>query len=170
MKAPICNICLKTEDQLCSHCQNKLDDGKITDKEVEVSRILYELSDNNPSLQDSEIIQVLDADRVLVVVTSEGDGAKVVGKRGRVVKKLAEQVDKSIRVVEQASDDREVIKGLLSPGEIESINKVYTPDGTSRKVVVDEEYRQKVNLSVDELEQFMEEITDTAYTISFEEI
>ena len=40
MKAPIFNICLKTEDQLCSHCQNKLDDDKITDKEVEVSRIL----------------------------------------------------------------------------------------------------------------------------------
>lgn len=169
MKAPICNICLKS-DVLCSHCSTKLEEGKISDIEVKISRKLQDLSEDNPSLQDSEIVRVLEAENVVVVVADEGDGAKVVGRKGRVVKQLAEEVGKSIRVVEKSSDDRETIKGLLSPADIESINTVFRPSGQSQKIVVDEEYKNKINLSISEFEEFVEEITGTEYTLSFEEI
>lgn len=167
MKAPICNVCLKS-DVLCSNCEEKLENGEISELEIKVSRILKDLSNEYGSLRDSEIKHVYDTENVLVIVTSEGDGAKVVGRGGEIVKEIANSVDKSIRVVEASQKDRDVIQGLLSPAEIQSINTVFKPDGESQKVVVPEEYEGKINLSIDELESLIQKITGTDYEISFE--
>ncbi len=167
MKAPICNVCLKS-DVLCSNCEEKLENGEISELEIKVSRILKDLSNEYGSLRDSEIKHVYDTENVLVIVTAEGDGAKVVGRGGEIVKEIADQVDKSIRVVEASQKDRAVIQGLLSPAEIQSINTVFKPEGESQKVVVPEEYEGKINLSIDELESLIQKITGTDYEIAFE--
>ncbi|QGA80295.1 transcription elongation factor NusA [Candidatus Nanohalobium constans] len=167
MKAPICNVCLKS-DVLCSNCEEKLENGEINELEIQISRKLKELSDEYGSLRDSEILHVYDTENVVVIVTAEGDGAKVVGRSGEIVKKVAEEIDKSIRVVEKSENDREVIKGLLSPAEIESVNTVFTPDGEHQKIVVDEEYKGKINMSNEEFEEIIEKITGSHYLLSFE--
>jgi transcription antitermination factor NusA-like protein len=167
MKAPICNVCLKS-DVLCSGCQEKLDEGEITELDIKISRILQDLSNEYGSLRDSEIIKAIDTENVIVIVTGEGDGAKVVGKGGEIVKEIASRVDKSIRIVENSDDNREVIQGLLSPAEIQSINTVFKPDGQSKKIVVDEEYEGKINMSNEEFEHVVEEITGEEYELSFE--
>ncbi|MFB6158591.1 MAG: hypothetical protein ABEJ95_02910 [Candidatus Nanohalobium sp.] len=167
MKAPICNVCLKS-DVLCSNCEEKKEKGEINELEIKISRKLKELSEEYGSLRDSEILNIYDTENVVVIVTAEGDGAKVVGRSGEIVKKVAEEIDKSIRVVEKSDSDREVIKGLLSPAEIESVNTVFSPEGEHKKVVVDEEYEGKINMSVEELEDIIKTITDTYYQLSFE--
>lgn len=169
MKAPICNVCLKS-DVLCSNCEEKLEKGQINELEIKISRKLKELSEEYGSLRDSEIFHVYDAEEVVVIVTAEGDGAKVVGRSGEIVKKVAEEIEKSIRVVEKSENDRDVINGLLSPAEIESINTVFTPDGEHKKIVVDESYKGKINMSTDEFEEVIEKITGNYYLLSFEEL
>lgn len=149
-------------------CEDKLEDGDITETDIKISRILHDLSKEYSSLKDSEIIKVFEMENVIVIVTAEGDGAKVVGRSGEIVKEVASEVDKSIRVVEKAEDDMDTIKGLLSPAEVESINTVFMPEGKSKKIVVDDEYTGKINLSVDEFEEIIKEITDTPYKLSFE--
>lgn len=168
MKAPICNVCLKSEGELCSMCEEKYDEGEISDADIRVSRILHTLSEEYGSLQDSEIKKIFDMENVTVIATAEGDGAKVVGRQGEIVKKIADRIDNSIRVVEAAQDDMEVIKGLLSPAEVESINTVFAPEGQSKKIVVSEEYEGKINLSIEEFEEIIDEITGTNYKLSFE--
>ncbi|MFB6216955.1 MAG: hypothetical protein ABEJ72_08325, partial [Candidatus Aenigmatarchaeota archaeon] len=163
----ICNVCLKS-DVLCSGCEEKLENNEISEIEIEVSRVLQDLSNEYASLRDSEILNVFDAEKVVVIVTAEGDGAKVVGRSGEIVKKVAEELDKSIRVVEKSQDDIETIKGLLSPAEVESINTVFSPEGQSKKIVVSEDYEGKINLSIDEFEEIIEEITEEEYLLSFE--
>ena len=167
MKAPICNVCLKS-DVLCSNCEEKLENGDINELEIKISRKLKELSDEYGSLRDSEILHIYDTENVVVVVTAEGDGAKVVGRSGEIVKKVAEEIEKSIRVVEKSENNRDVIKGLLSPAEIESVNTVFAPEGEHKKIVVSEEYEGKINMSVEELEDIIQTITDTYYQLSFE--
>lgn len=168
MEAPICNVCLKSDGELCSMCEQRIEDGEITNADVRVSRILQDLSEEHGSLKDSEVVRVFDKENVTVIVTAEGDGAKVVGRQGDIVKEVAARIDKSIRVVEAAENDREVIEGLLSPAEIDSINTVFAPGGESKKIVVDKEYDGKINLSVEEFEDIIEEVTGTEYRLSFE--
>ncbi len=167
MKAPICNVCLKS-DQLCSGCEEKLDEAEIDEIDIKISRILQDLSTDYGSLKDSEIKKVFDMENVVAVITAEGDGAKVVGRNGEIVKELADRIEKSIRVVEAAESDMEVIKGLLSPAEVESINTVFKPDGEHQKIVVDESYEGKINLSTDEFEKIINWVTGTDYELSFE--
>jgi transcription antitermination factor NusA-like protein len=151
-------------------CEEKYENDEISDTDIRVSRILHNLSKDYGSLQDSEIEKVFDADKVTVIVTAEGDGAKVVGRKGEIVKKVADRIDKSIRVVEAADDNMEVIQGLLSPAEVESINTVFTPEGESKKIVVSNEYEGKINLTNEEFEDIIEEVTGTRYKLSFEDL
>lgn len=167
MKAPICNVCLKS-DVLCSACKEKLENDEITELEVEISRTLQDLSEEYGSLRDSEILKVLETENVIIIVTAEGDGAKVVGKGGEIVKKIAQEVDKSIRVVEKAKSDKTVIQGLLSPAEVKSINTVFKPSGETKKIVVDEKYEGKINMNIEEFEEVISKITETDYHLSFE--
>jgi len=168
MKAPICNVCLKSEGELCRMCKEKYEENKVTDTDIRISRIMHNLSSEYASLKDSEIIKAFEMENVVVVVTAEGDGAKVVGRSGEIVKKVAENISKSIRVVEKSGEDKETIKGLLSPAEIKSINTVFTPEGKSKKIVVSNEYDGKINLSTEEFEEIIEEITETNYRLAFE--
>lgn len=167
MKAPICNVCLKS-DVLCSGCEEKLEEGEISDIEIKVSRILQDLSNEHASLRDSEILKIFDMENVVVIITADGDGAKVVGRSGEIVKKVAERIDKSIRVVEKSGEDLETIKGLLSPAEVESVNTVFSPDGQSKKIVVNEEFEGKINLSIEEFEDIIDAVTGEEYQLSFE--
>jgi transcription antitermination factor NusA-like protein len=167
MKAPICNVCLKS-DVLCSKCEEKLENGEITDLDIKVSRVLKELSNEHGSLRDSEIVKVYDTENVVVIVTGPDDGAKVVGRKGEIVKKVADEVGKPIRVVEKAENDRDVINGLLSPGEIQSINTVFKPEGESQKIVVDEGFEDKINMTREDLEMIIQEITGEEYELAFE--
>lgn len=167
MKAPICNVCLKS-DVLCSQCSEKLEEGEISELDIEVSRKLKELSNQHGSLKDATIEGTYEAENVVVIITGPGDGAKVVGRSGEIVKEVADEIGKPIRVVEDSESDREVINGLLSPGEIKSINTVFKPDGQGKKIVVDEEYEDKINMNPGELEEAISIITGQAYDLAFE--
>jgi len=78
---------------------------------------------------------------------------KVVGRSGKIVKEVASQVDKSIRVVERSQDDLETIKRTTKPRRVESVNTVFTPEGQSKKIVVSDEYQGKINITEGEFEE-----------------
>lgn len=168
MKTPICDFCLQSDGLLCNGCEAKLEDGDIAQEEVDLARMLYDLSAQIENLEDVEIKQAIPTDNALVIVTAEGDGPKVVGRNGRVVKKIAERFDKSIRIVEDTGDMYKIVEKLLAPVEYESINTVYKPDGEALKVVVDESQEPRVPFSEDEFEQIVKALSDTELQISFE--
>ena len=113
MKAPICEICLRSS-LLCSACKEKIDNGKISDTEVDVLKFLFRLSDRVRSLADIRIIRVIDSD-IILIISGKGDAAKIVGKGGSVVKALAKEFGKSIKVIEEAGDFKDFLSKLLSP-------------------------------------------------------
>lgn len=168
MQTPLCSICLENDDILCNGCRAKLEDGDITQEEVDLSRLLTDLAEDIDNLQDVVIKHAIPTEEALVIVTAEGDGPKVVGRNGRVVKKIAERFDKSIRVVEDTGDVHKVLEKLLAPVEYKSINKVYKPDGEEKKVVVDEQQKPRVPFSEEEFEGLLEQLSGERLSISFE--
>lgn len=167
METPLCSMCQES-DMLCTGCKQKVEDGDITEIAVEVSRLLHEISQDIPTLEDVEIKEVRQASNAIVIITAKGDGPRVVGKNGEVVKQLADHFDKSIRVVEDSGDPEEVIENLLEPVDVQSINTVYKPDGEEKKVVVSEDDERRVPISKDDFRQIVGKLTDREYTLSFE--
>lgn len=168
METPLCSICIEGDDILCNGCKAKLEDGDITEEAVTLSRMLHNLSSDIENLEDIELRQVIPTEDAVVVVTAEGDGPKVVGRNGRVVKQIAEEFDKSIRVVEDTGDLHKVVEKLLAPVEFKGINKVYKPDGEERKVVVDKDQQRRVPFTEDEFEEIVKELTGDSIRLSFE--
>ncbi len=123
MQTPICEVCLKSEF-LCKACQEKLDKGEISKSDVEVSRFLFKLSKKMKSIRNVKIVKVIDSG-ALIIITGRGDAAKLVGKGGSVVKKIAKQYKKPIRILEEASDFRKFVEELIFPATLYGINTLY---------------------------------------------
>jgi len=131
MRAPLCEVCLSSEI-LCQGCAGKLERGELTQTEVDVSRFLWNMGDKLHSLREATIRKIIDSD-VLLIVAGRGDGAKVVGKGGAVVKALAKRWGKSIRVLEE-NEFRPFVAELLHPLTVRGVNTLYTPDGEVLRV------------------------------------
>ncbi|MCJ7478793.1 MAG: hypothetical protein MUP63_01285 [Candidatus Nanohaloarchaeota archaeon QJJ-7] len=168
MQTPLCSVCLENDDILCNGCRSKLDDGDITQVDVDLSRLLYRLSDKIGTLEDITIKRTVQTSNAVVILTGKGDGPKVVGRDGRVVKKIADEFDKSIRVVEDTGEVTEVVDKLLSPVEYEGIRTVYRPDGEEKKVTVDEDYEPRVPFTKEEFRDLVEDLTGEMIVLSYE--
>ncbi|MDY6769720.1 MAG: hypothetical protein SVU88_01985 [Candidatus Nanohaloarchaea archaeon] len=168
METPLCSICLENDDILCNGCRSKLDDGELTQVDVDLSRLLHDLSDTIGTLEDVTVKETIQTANAVVVLTAEGDGPKVVGRNGRVVKKIADEFDKSIRVVEDTGEVEEVVDKLLSPVDYEGLRTVYKPDGEERKVTVDEDYEPRVPFTQEEFRDLVEELTGERVVLSYE--
>ncbi len=162
MKSPICEICLNS-NILCRACEEK----NISEKETEVLKFLYKLSGKVRSLSDINIIKVIDSDIVLII-SGKGDGAKIVGKGGSVVKALAKEFGKSIKVIEEADDFKDFLQKLFLPVPIIGINTVFTQDGEQYKVRISASNKGKIQISPDIFSEIIENIYNNKAEISFE--
>jgi transcription antitermination factor NusA-like protein len=126
MQTPICEVCLKS-NILCSGCQEKLSMGKISQKDVEISRYIYKLSEKMRSIRNIKVLRAIDCG-CLLIITGIGDAAKLVGKDGVVVKKIAKDFKRSIRILEEAPTFKDFVEELVSPASIKGINTLYKED------------------------------------------
>lgn len=152
---------------LCSACQEKLEKGKIQGIDIEVSRFLFELSKKVKSLSDAKIAKIIDAG-VLLLIAGRGDGAKLVGKRGLVVKALAKKFNKSIRVLEEAKNFREFAENLISPTIISGINTLYVSGEPVYKVRVSNEQKNRLLISPQNFSEIIFDLYDRKAEIIFE--
>lgn len=166
MQTTICEVCLKS-DILCSVCKEKLDKGIVKNIEIEVGRFLFNLSEKVKSLKDVKINNIIDSE-VLLIITKRGDAAKLVGKKGAVVKTLAKRFKKSVRIVEEAEDFRKFVEQLISPTTISGVNTLYTPLGEIYRIRIPPEQKNMLYLSPESFSAIMENIYKCKAEIVFE--
>jgi len=135
MKAPICGICLNS-NILCMACKKRLDSGEITEGEVRISRLISELAKGFGPLNEITVKKVIEGDNVSVVICNRGDGAKLIGKEGSVIKKLSRLAQKTIRVVEETDDMREFVQNLIYPVPVIGLNILYKPEREVMKIII----------------------------------
>ena len=167
MKAPICEICLKN-DILCSGCNAKLEEGKITPVDVEVSRKLVKLEEKIPSLKSVELKKVIETRNSYILVVKKGDAPKIIGKRGSVIKKISEVLGKDTRVIEETKNLEELLQNLVKPANIKGINILYTPEGEIYRVRIPATYRRLIHLSKNDIEVVATLATSRKVEVVFE--
>ena len=140
MKSPICEICLKS-GILCTACQSKVDQGSLKNADIEILRMIYKEVERNKALGKIEIKKIIEGEAVLLVVCSQGDAAKIVGKGGFFAKKLSEAAKKTVRVVEASEDARAFLQNIVFPVPIISLNVLYTPEGDKYRIMIPQNSR-----------------------------
>ncbi|ALV62062.1 NusA protein like, archaeal [Thermococcus sp. 2319x1] len=168
MKAPICEVCLKTEDILCPADEKKLQEGLISELDVKISRMLFKLLGD----ADVEFKKAVEAGDLVVIMVGEGNVPLVIGKGGKNIKLLMRELGKRVRVIEgreiKGTDDlKKLATDLLYPAGVFGVNVVYAPHGQYYKVLVIRKDKQKLPERQEILEDILSKIAGTDVKISF---
>lgn len=168
MKAPICSICLKTEDLLCTGDKQKLERGEINEYDIRVSRFLAKLEEKYPILKNLNLIKVFVIDDFLILKVGKEQIPLVIGPKGQIIKQLEQKFNKKIRVIEKDASIEKTIKDILYPIEVLGINTIWLPDGSSeRKIMVSDRYKTKIK-DVKKLEAIIKKSIKENIRIEFE--
>ena len=139
VKAPLCGKCVEERD-LCGACQQKSIEGKLTDADISLARVLNQL-EKRQLVKEPSFERAVDLGNLILIVTTENVG-NLVGKGGRVVRLLSKEMGKKVRVI-NGKDFKTSIQDLVAPARVTGINIVYTPDGEQTKVIIptEDKYR-----------------------------
>lgn len=164
MKAPICEVCLKTDDILCPADEKKLQDGVISELDVKVARLLYKMIGD----AEVEFKKAVEAGDLVVLIVGLGQAALVIGKGGKNVKTLMRELGKRVRVIEDTKDVKKLATDLLLPARVFGVNVVFRPGGGQYyKVLIPGADRSKLPAPPEVLEDIITKITGKDSKIVF---
>lgn len=167
MKAPICEICLKS-GILCLGCEEKLKRGVLTDLDVRISKLLYELEQEH-HIRDITFVRAVESRSLIVIIVGEGDIGNLIGKGGKTVKFLQRSLKKKIRIIEDTADKKKIVQDLLHPARVLGMNILYLPSGEKiYKVRVSREDERKIPTSVQSAEETISKLTGLDIQIAFD--
>ncbi len=145
MQFPICQVCLKN-DILCNGCADRVGNEEIKIDEIKMFRRIHELLKDQKTLKDVEIKRVVGND-VIMIITRKDDISKLIGKEGRMVKKLSQGFEKPVKIIEQSSNVKDFVKEVFSSVPVLGINVIYKPEGQMYKIRIKSTERTKLPLS-----------------------
>lgn len=154
MGLPICDVCLKS-GILCQGCEEKLRKGEVSKLEYEISKILYRIGKGKIGFK-----KAIDMGDVVVIITKKDEVGKLIGKGGKIVKRIARAIGKKVRVVGENKDLRSVAEDVLAPATISGINIVYTVDGKKKfKIRVAKEDSSRIPGDLNNLNEIIQKLT-----------
>jgi len=101
---------------------------------------------NQKPLKSIEIKRAI-GNEMLLVVTSKNDAAKLIGKEGRIVKKLAKELGRSVRIVEKPPELKDFVNDVFFTVPILGINIVYRPEGELYRIRIPRTSRTRLPIS-----------------------
>ena len=149
MKAPICEMCMNS-GILCTACNQKLEEKKISELDVNLARLLYKM-EQKQKIKDPSFTKTFELEELILVIT--GDNVpNLIGKGGRVVRILSKELGKKVRVINGTSL-KAALADLLAPAPIQGINVIYRPEGEVTKVIISEQDTWRLIADIKTLEQ-----------------
>lgn len=169
MKSPLCEICLKNYPLICGNCQEKIDEGEITEIGVKVARVLTNLEDLFPSIKNVTFKRVVEIDGVIIVIVAKGDVRRIIGSSRRVLRQLEEELKAQVRIVEESRNPQDILRDLIRPVRILGVNTIWLPDNSFERIVrISERERDRIPLSLAQLESAIYEMTNERIRIVFD--
>jgi transcription antitermination factor NusA-like protein len=148
---------------LCSACEKKLQEGKISALDVELSRILYKIGKGEIGFD-----RAIDTEKFVIILTNKEQVGKIIGKGGDHIKFLSKKLKKPVRVIGTENLER-MIYDFVYPAKILSINLVYKPDGSTKyRVEIDKKDKKKLRMKTDEIKDVISSISESEVEISLE--
>ena len=162
MSLPICNTCAE-KGVLCSKCKTKQQKGKITDLDVRISKLLYEMGEGGIGFE-----KAIDTKGFIIILTQKENIGKINGKGGDNIRHLSNTLGKQIRVIGTGNLE-DIIYDFVAPARISSINTVYKTDGeVIERVKINKKDKKKLRMDIKEIERLIRSLTDESIVIVFD--
>ena len=163
MRMPICEECLKNTE-LCEECNKKLENKEITDLDLKVCNMLFELYENN-IIGDSSFEKTIETKDFIIIVT-KSNVSTLIGKSGRIVRLLSEKMGKKVRTVKQGNI-REIVNDLITPARMMGLTRLYTPTEEKQRILVPYMDRKRILLSEESIKKVVKELCDVNVEIKY---
>ncbi|MEM4830435.1 MAG: transcription elongation factor, partial [Zestosphaera sp.] len=137
MRIPLDVLCVKT-GVLCPRCQSIVRGGSVREYEVDVMRELLDLEEltDFKFLKDMEYVRSVMGEGALVVILQDTKNntpdPRSLNKLSWI---LSERLKVKTKIVTNTRDLKEIVKQLVFPARITSVNTIWLPDGTVEYVV-----------------------------------
>lgn len=165
---PICKVCAKT-GVLCSSCQSKLEEGKVSDLEIKLSCAFLDLENRFSDLKKVKFYKAIEKGDLAILIVGKGDINRVIGEYGKTRKELQKKVDKTFRIIEKSKDPKKILENLIAPIPVLGINQIFLPTGEiENKARVAKKDKNRVPIDIDTIEDVIYSLTGTHIRIVFE--
>jgi len=123
---------------LCPRCQSIVRSGSVKEYEVDVMRELLDLEElpDFKFLKDMEYVRSIVSEGALVIILQDvRDNTPDPRSLNKLSWVLGERLKTKTRIITNTKDLKEVVKQLVFPARITSVNTIWLPDGTVEYVV-----------------------------------
>lgn len=167
MKTPLCDKCLSSQS-LCEKCRSKVENNEISEIDLEVARVLHNLSQTEEDLKNIEFIKAIELPQLILIIVGKRDAALVVGKEGKTIRLLTKKLRKRARILEKSNNDEKIIKDLLKPAEVKNIGVIYSLDGERTKITVNKEDEKLITMDKNTIETIIKLIINRDISLEFD--
>ncbi|MEM3173721.1 MAG: hypothetical protein QXU02_02425, partial [Candidatus Bathyarchaeia archaeon] len=167
MKTELCQFCLRS-GILCQKCRAKIERGEVTQRDLEIARLLVSIEDEYPLLQDVYFRGSIEADNILAILVRRGDMNKILSYGGKIIKFLESKTGKSVRVLEYNSSERKFIEDLFAPLTVLAINKIWLPDGSiETRVILKGKDKKRGSLNINAMKEIARKVKGITLRVEF---
>ena len=166
MKLPVCQIDAQT-NTLCRKCKQLYREGKISDSDIELSKILVDLSKGNKAMKDIAFYSSVELDDVIILVTRKQDVPIL--SRPEVIAKIKQYSQKDVRFLEKTNDPRRLVESLIHPIPVAKVSTLYIPPFSDKeyKIEIDRKYKQELPIPENIILQTVHSVLNTEAYIEF---
>lgn len=160
-------MCLKS-NILCLGCERKLKEGKISPLDIKISRILFELAQKYRGLDKINFKRAIEANGLIALLVGRGEISVVVGKGGKIIRKLTESLHTKVRAIEEGADIRKQAQDILTPAKVQGVNILYSGGGEEYRVRIPRAHLKLLPAGIDALHALFAKLTDKNIKLVFE--
>lgn len=166
MKLPICVIDAQT-NTLCRKCKQLYRDGKISDIDIKISKIIIDASKSNKNLKNISFYSSYELSDVVMIITRKQDVAIL--SSPEILGKLKQNTQKEIRFLEKTNDPRKLVESLLDPIPIVNVTTLYLPPFSDKeyKIEIEKQFKDKLTLPEEVIVQTVTSVLNTEAYIEF---
>lgn len=136
--------------------------------DVKVSRVLFELARKYRGLDKINFKRAIEAKGLTVLLVGRGEISVVVGKGGKITRKLTEIIHSKVRVIEEGADIHKQIQDILIPTKVRGINILYSSRGKEYRIRIPRANLKLLPAGIDTLQALFAKLTDKNIKLVFE--
>jgi transcription antitermination factor NusA-like protein len=142
--------------------------GEITDLDLRIARLLLNLEEKYPTLQNVCFYKAIDVEKTLAIIVGHGDVPRLLGYGGKIIKALSDETNKNVRILEYGVDDRKFLEDLFIPFSILTINTIWLPDGTTEtRVILKRKRGQQLPFDLSALKEIARSVRKMSIRVEF---
>jgi len=166
LKLPICVIDAQT-NTLCRKCKQLHREGKISDIDIELSKILIDVSKSNKDLKNISFYSSFELEDVIIIVTKKQDVPIL--SMPDVIDKIKKHTNKDMRFLERTKDPKTLVESLLHPIPVLNVTTLYIPPFSDKeyKIEIEKKYKDILPIPEEVIVQTVSSVLDTEAFIEY---